>query len=225
MYLRYIITGMGYSITPQAKTEAFWEYVDKRDDCWIWSGPLDCYGYGVFSYSENHQSAHRASWAIAFGPIPAELQVHHVCGEPTCVRPEHLALCTKYAHTMIHGQTNRSRDAELQVANTALLTLQSLLASSAAAETESLPEVQKSILGSPEETRLTAAAAVALGRKGGLANKGIAKPKSAANLPKGRPKGAKNKPKLAKALPKEPKALTELKPCIHGILYHPGCNT
>lgn len=41
--------------------------------------------------------------------------------------------------------------------------------------------------------------AVMLGRKGGLANKGIPKPKSVLNLKPGRPKGAKNKPKGVKS--------------------------
>lgn len=72
--------------------EHFWAGVKigAPDDCWLWTRSRDKDGYGQV----NHGRAHRATWALTFGAIPASLCVLHRCDNPPCCNPAHLFLGT-----------------------------------------------------------------------------------------------------------------------------------
>ena len=67
--------------------------------CWLWTAGCDEDGYGQFtldpSQDRKPQGAHRASWRLYRGPIPAGLLVLHSCDVPACVNPYHLFLGTQ----------------------------------------------------------------------------------------------------------------------------------
>lgn len=60
--------------------------------CWLWSGGESAHGYGCFSFGRAGRSklAHRASYEMFIGEIPAGLHVCHSCDTPACVNPDHL---------------------------------------------------------------------------------------------------------------------------------------
>lgn len=71
--------------------------------CWEWTASLDARGYGRFGRGGRRAGvapAHRYAYELAFGTVPAELVIDHLCRRPCCVRPDHLEAVT-------HGENVR----------------------------------------------------------------------------------------------------------------------
>lgn len=62
--------------------------------CWPWLGFRNARGYGTFKIrSYRVEKAHRVAWEIANGrPIPDGMIARHLCHEPSCTNPRHVAL-------------------------------------------------------------------------------------------------------------------------------------
>ncbi len=67
----------------------FFAKVEFTDACWLWTASTDWYGYGWFWVGAPRR-AHRVCYEWLVGPIPAGLELDHLCRVPACVRPEHL---------------------------------------------------------------------------------------------------------------------------------------
>lgn len=80
------------------REERYWMKVIRSDEgCWDWAGSKSTnFGYGLMKTgprgATRQEAAHRLSWEIHFGPIPAGMNVCHRCDNPPCSRPDHLFL-------------------------------------------------------------------------------------------------------------------------------------
>lgn len=86
-----------HGLSNKDRFEKHFEIID--NGCWLWTGSLNS-GYGQFNLKGSRPVlAHRASWLIYKGEIPANpvsayqtMYVLHRCDTPRCVNPEHLFL-------------------------------------------------------------------------------------------------------------------------------------
>lgn len=90
--------------------DRFWSKVDRSggpDACWLWLGAPNPSGYGGFHVpSLGGRAAHRVSYILNVGPIPAGLQLDHLCRVRHCVNPRHLEPVT-LAENLRRGAESR----------------------------------------------------------------------------------------------------------------------
>ena len=83
---------------------------DLNSGCWLWTGAAKKWGYGHVA-TPIATGAHRMSYLITKGEIPAGLVVRHKCDTPACVNPEHLLLGTMADNVRDRDERGRtSRD-------------------------------------------------------------------------------------------------------------------
>lgn len=58
--------------------------------CFIWTGRLHRLGYGEFCVDGANEYAHRVSYELYRGPIPAGKSIDHLCRNRSCVNPRHM---------------------------------------------------------------------------------------------------------------------------------------
>lgn len=69
------------------------------DGCMNWMANKN-YGYGIMRDRDMKMSrAHRLIYKLYFGEIPKDKIIMHLCNNPSCVRPDHLAVGTNKQNT------------------------------------------------------------------------------------------------------------------------------
>ncbi len=88
----------------------FWRKVIKKEGCWKWLGYIRPDGYSEFAVDTSRNTpAHRIAYQEVIGPIPAGLQLDHLCRNRACVNPHHLEPVTAQTNTL-RGETPAARN-------------------------------------------------------------------------------------------------------------------
>jgi hypothetical protein len=95
----------------------FWQYVQKTETCWLWTGSTDANGYGRFTavYLDGRRrssTSHRYSYELHYGKIPDGMLACHKCDRPGCLNPSHLFLGTEQDNNRDKIKKNRHRKAD-----------------------------------------------------------------------------------------------------------------
>jgi hypothetical protein len=68
------------------------------DGCWQWTGTTIRTGYGMVWSSEAQKQvlAHRRAWEVWRTPIPAGMEIDHLCQNRPCINPDHIEVVTPH---------------------------------------------------------------------------------------------------------------------------------
>lgn len=85
-------------------------YTSREDSgCWRWTGTRDSQGYPFLNVDGVPRRAHRLMYERVAGPIPAGLELDHLCRVRDCINPSHVEPVT-------HSENMRRMRAAVEVA-------------------------------------------------------------------------------------------------------------
>jgi hypothetical protein len=73
--------------------------------CWIWLKSTDKKGYGRRGLCGYPYLVYRKVWEEVNGPVPEDMELHHLCGNKLCYRPDHLMCLGRTAHFYLEKMT------------------------------------------------------------------------------------------------------------------------
>ena len=63
---------------------------EPNSGCWLWLGAVTENGYGSIRFKKKITPAHRVSYTLFKGEIPAGFELDHLCRVRCCINPDHL---------------------------------------------------------------------------------------------------------------------------------------
>lgn len=96
----------------------FWSWVDKSGPCWLWTGGLDEWDYGKFSFRGRSHKAHLWIYERKIGPVPAGMVLDHVkergCENKHCVNYENHLEPVQQRENVLRGRLTKLSDDEVE---------------------------------------------------------------------------------------------------------------
>lgn len=84
---------------PRVDAIRFWDFVipEPNSGCWLYFGSDNGNGYGAFTEArgKSRRYAHRIAYEDLRGPIPAGMELDHLCNTRCCCNPDHLEPVTR----------------------------------------------------------------------------------------------------------------------------------
>lgn len=112
------------ALTIEQKWERFWCRVvlgsvrpGMETACWIWTGPVDSYGYGALG----GERAHRQALVWSGVTLRRGWDVCHRCDNPPCVNPEHLVHASRRVNH--HDKLRKGHGGKLRMAPELLIAM------------------------------------------------------------------------------------------------------
>jgi len=93
-------------------TERILDNIKIVGGCWEWQKCVTPLGYGHIRTNGITRLAHRESYKVFVGEIPAGLYVMHSCDNPCCCNPEHLLVGTTQDNTRDRQEKGRGASGE-----------------------------------------------------------------------------------------------------------------
>ena len=91
--------------------DRIWQYVDKTDNCWVWTG-AKAYGYGKIFIAPGVSAglAHRVMFTLQCPEVDISgLDLDHVCRNRACVNPTHLRPCSRQENLLAPGSQSLAK--------------------------------------------------------------------------------------------------------------------
>jgi hypothetical protein len=86
-----------FEFTPK-EIERFFAKLKPQEECLIWTGSRDKYGYGMVANKRIVVPAHVAAFYLHFGQMPEGMGICHSCDNPPCCEPSHLWAGDQFAN-------------------------------------------------------------------------------------------------------------------------------
>lgn len=110
------VTHRGCAVVLEAIAARFWAKVVKSPSHWVWTGARRQRGFGNFAIDATRRElAHRVSWAILRGAIPAAMVLKNKCGRRDCVRASHWRLVPRSRTREAWITPTRVREIQAQI--------------------------------------------------------------------------------------------------------------
>ena len=82
-----------------------------QNECWLYAGQINIYGYGIVKAGLNQHMVHRVMYENEVGAIPDGLFLDHLCRVRCCINPRHLEPVTA-RENLLRGDTIAARNAK-----------------------------------------------------------------------------------------------------------------